>query len=133
MPTIRLPSDPSLENLKKQAKALRKAALDPGARAAHEEAAALVAEFHPRGRAALADLSLGDAQLVIARRYGFASWPRLKKRVEVVREFARSPHAAPEMAAAVHAHGKDVEELVDEFVRLACLVYGGDHKSRRAR
>ena len=48
MPTQPLPNNPSLENLRKQAKSLRKSVL------AHEsEALARVREFHPRPNEAI--------------------------------------------------------------------------------
>jgi hypothetical protein len=83
MPVRRLPSNPNLDHLKYQAKDLLKehAARTPGA-------AQRIREFHPRfGRATDAEifdakLSLSDAQLAIAREYGFPSWPRLKAHVE---------------------------------------------------
>ena len=70
-----LPSEPNLDQLKNQAKDLLKAhnAGDP-------EAIQRVRENHPTATAA--KLRLSDAQLVIAREYGFASWPKLKKHVE---------------------------------------------------
>jgi len=74
-----LPENPSLENLKKQAKGLLK-----GVRAGEAEARAQVKDFHPRGEAPLAGFTLSEAQLVIARSYGFASWPKLKQYLEVV-------------------------------------------------
>lgn len=66
-----LPPRPSLEHERKEAKALlrRLRAGDPDASArAHARHPALDASTLPR---------LADAQLVIAREYGFASWPRL--------------------------------------------------------
>src|SRR5262245_49483836 len=125
MPTTPLPSNPSFENLKKQAKSLRRAMLEAKERE-QAEAVALVSEFHPRARAALADFALSDAQLVIARRHGFPSWPKLKKHVEVVHEFSRSPHEEPAEPRT------DLDGLTDDFLRNACLTYGGDHVSRRA-
>lgn len=64
-----LPERPSLENLKKQAKALLK-------RHRAGDAAALerVAKVTPH---AVPPIALHDAQLVLAREHGFASWPRL--------------------------------------------------------
>ncbi|WP_211261315.1 hypothetical protein [Pseudonocardia acaciae] len=59
MPARRLPSDPNLENLRKQAKQLHR-----GARAGDPEAGSLVREFHPRD-VALAELSRADAQLAL--------------------------------------------------------------------
>ena len=73
-PTRSLPAVPSLEQQKKQARELLNAA-----RAGDAEALQRVRSHHPRAAAVdpLA-LSLADAQLVLAREYGFPSWPRLK-------------------------------------------------------
>src|ERR1700722_1666803 len=57
-----LPANPNLRHLKDQAKNLKKA-----------------------GRAA----SLSEAQLKIARSYGFASWPKLKSHVESLEEIGQ--------------------------------------------
>ena len=83
MPVRRLPSNPNLDHLKYQAKDLLKerAARTPGA-------AQRIREFHPRFRRATdagifdAQLSLSDAQLTIAREYGFPSWARLKRHIQ---------------------------------------------------
>ena len=83
MPVRALPPNPSLEHLKYQAKDLLKglAARDPAV-------AQRVREFHPEWTKAsdreifAAPFRLADAQLAIAREYGFASWARLKRRVE---------------------------------------------------
>src|ERR1700730_10950081 len=83
MPVRRLPSNPNLDHLKYQAKDLLKerTARSPGA-------AQRIREFHPRFRRAVdaevfdAQLSLSDAQLTIAREYGFPSWARLKRHIE---------------------------------------------------
>ena len=83
MPTKKLPSRPSLEQLKHQAKDLLKAK-NSGDLAALQR----VREFHPRfagtndTRILAATFALSDAQLAIAREYGFPSWPKLKARVE---------------------------------------------------
>ncbi|HET6275576.1 MAG TPA: ankyrin repeat domain-containing protein [Candidatus Cybelea sp.] len=83
MLTRQLPSHPSLPQLKQQAKDLLR---DQRAHLPH--AAQRMREFHPRFRKASdgaifdAVLKLSDAQLAIAREYGFASWPRLKSYVE---------------------------------------------------
>ncbi len=73
MPTVPLPARPSLEQLKKQARLLQRAV-----RSGHPQALALVAEHQP-SRAALDTFSLDSAQFVLARRYGFASWPKLRQ------------------------------------------------------
>lgn len=83
MPVKRLPSNPSLDHLKYQAKDVLKshAGRSPGA-------AQRIREFHPRYTAATdteifnAALHLADAQLTIAREYGFPNWARLKRHVE---------------------------------------------------
>lgn len=70
-----LPSAPNLEHLKKQAKALRKAVR------AQEPAALSRMEAQP-GSTSGADVCLANVQFVIAREYGFPSWPRLKAYVQ---------------------------------------------------
>ena len=83
MPVRPLPSNPNLDHLKYQAKDLLKE------RTAHTlEVAQRIREFHPRFRRATdaeifdTQLSLSDAQLTIAREYGFPSWARLKRHIE---------------------------------------------------
>ncbi len=70
-----LPLEPNLDQLKNQAKDLLKAH-----KASDTEAIQRVRESHPGWSGA--KLRLSDAQLVIAREYGFASWPKLKTHVE---------------------------------------------------
>ncbi|WP_061300769.1 ankyrin repeat domain-containing protein [Herbidospora cretacea] len=111
MPIDRLPDNPSLEHLRKQAKTLLQ-----HVRAGAPEALGLLAEFHPRPPQTA---RLADAQLVTARRYGFASWPRLKAHLDTVARYSRSPHRVEASA-----------ELPQEFLRLACLTYGADHPGR---
>ncbi|TKK91262.1 ankyrin repeat domain-containing protein [Herbidospora galbida] len=105
MPVRRLPDNPSIEWLRKQAKTLLR-----------RDSAALVAEFHPRPPQTL---TLSDAQLVIARMYGFASWPRLKAHLDTVARHSRSPHLV-----------EPADDLPAEFLRLACLTYGADYPGR---
>lgn len=77
LPTRRLPERPNLDQLKRQAKELLEAFV------AGEEGA--VAEVNRYSRDAdSATFALHDAQLVLARAYGFASWPKLKAYVEGV-------------------------------------------------
>ena len=71
-----LPQAPSLEHLRKQAKDLLRA-YRTGDAAVVERIKAV----HPHPAASM---RLADAQLVIAREYGYASWPRLKAYVERV-------------------------------------------------
>jgi hypothetical protein len=83
MPVRRLPSNPNLDHLRYQAKDLLRehTARTPGV-------AQRMREFHPRfGQAQDAEifdahLSLSDAQLAIAREYGFPSWARVKAHTE---------------------------------------------------
>jgi ankyrin repeat protein len=80
-----LPSRPSLEQLKKQAKDLLKFHKSGDA-----EAVKRIRESHPafstisESEVRAAKISLSDARLVVAREYGFASWPKLKAHVESV-------------------------------------------------
>ena len=129
MPTCSLPSDPSLEHLRNQAKRLQRLVRDRAA-----DALALVREFHPRFASATADspeldaFTRADAQLVVARRYGFPSWNRLRQHLGVVERYSRSPHRQ-----AVGGPVEDDAALVDEFLRLACLVYSNDDPARWRR
>src|ERR1051325_10432274 len=88
--TRRLPEHPSLEHLKKQAKVLLDD-LRSGNPVAHERYRALLS------RAAPAAPRLADAQLALAREYGFASWAKLKAHVEAIG--AHPPPAPPRPAA----------------------------------
>src|SRR2546426_12668340 len=80
-----LPARPDLDQLRTQAKELLKShkSSDP-------EAVKRIRESHPRFAGAseaemrAAKFSLSDAQLVVAREYGFASWPKLKQHVESI-------------------------------------------------
>ncbi len=111
MPTVPLPNDPSSEQLRKQAKELR-----DRARAGDPDALALIAEHHPdRGPDGEHVVSLSAAQLVVARQYGFASWARLKRHLDVVEQYSRAPDDVAPSTDPVH-----------EFLRLACLEYGRD-------
>lgn len=116
MPSKSLPSSPSLDHLKYQAKDLLKArqAQDP---AAFQR----LREFHPKFARLSADelkvatLSLQDAQLVVAREYGFESWPRLKQHVQ-----SWPRHDA---TAATPSHPGAIESrdaLAARFLEFAC-------------
>lgn len=77
VPSRTLPAQPDLAHLRRQAKDLLKAF-------AAGDAVAL-AEVHARYRDADPHtFALHDAQLVLARSYGFDSWPKLKARVDGV-------------------------------------------------
>lgn len=112
--TTSFPPNPSLENLKKQAKALQKKW-----RAGDAQTLSRIRAVHPQ-YARLSDVQLraakprlSDCQLVLAREAGFESWPQMKVAV-------RSSN----------------QEVADQFVNLACLCYDDphyDHRSFHAR
>ena len=114
MPPRSLPENPSLEHLRKEAKRLKKS-VDAG----EAEALALVRELHPRGDA-LPRFSLADAQLVVARGYGFASWPKLRQHVEIIERFTWTKP-------------RESHSPADEFLRLACVDYAGWRATNAAK
>lgn len=71
-----LPPRPSLEMQQKRAKNLRRAAV-----AGQAEALQRIEALHPHPPAADA-FTLADAQLVIARGYGFESWAALRRKID---------------------------------------------------
>lgn len=75
--TLLLPDAPCLEHLRNQARALQKAH-----RAGEPEAQRRVTPFFPAPVPAESPLRLAQAQLVVAREYGFPSWTRLRAHVE---------------------------------------------------
>ena len=87
-----IPQRPNLEFDRKAAKALLRAY-----RAGDAAARDRFAQHHPRGDAF--EPKLADALLVIAREYGFASWPRWKQFVET-RQLDRAAQAAALVKAA---------------------------------
>lgn len=129
MPPRGLPGNANLEQLKNGAKSFQRAV-----RAGDAGAAEVVREFHPRladaqpGSPELTAFTRADAQLVVARSFGFPSWPRLKAYLATVATYARAPHAQ-----AVGGPIADERSLADEFLRLACLNYGEDDPARRVR
>ena len=114
MATARLPEDPSLDQLRKQAKDLR-----DQARAGAPDALDLVGAHHPDGPH---PPSLAGAQLVVARHHGFRSWAALKRHVQTVQRYRRVPDQVD--AASSPA---------DQFLLLACLRYGHDDHPDRWR
>jgi ankyrin repeat protein len=110
--TARLPDDPSFEQLRRQAKDLRDLS-----RAGVQGALDLVGAHHPDGPHPVA---LAGAQFVVARHYGFSSWAVLRRHVQAIEHYRRSPD---ELASAA--------QPADEFLLLACLRYGGDDSPSR--
>ena len=120
-----LPTQPNLEQLKNQAKDLRKAHQQ-----ADPEAIQRIKDHHPRLSGASdsaifrADFSLQDAQLVLAREYGFPSWSKLvaavtsskphsalPEDVDPPRPPAEVPMTADEMEAALDYLGLRMERF----------------------
>ena len=106
MPTISLGMDPDLGQLRKKARELQRAV-----RSGDPDALALVAEFHPDGPPS-ATFQLSAAQLVLARHYGFASWSRLRRHVEIVTASTWQP-----------TRSEPGENLPAAFLRLSCGGY----------
>ena len=115
-----LPTEPSLQQLRHQAKDLQRAV-----RAGDPDALAEVASLHPGGRPdpAAASFPLSAAQLVVARRYGYGSWLRLRRYVETVERYSRFPERMQSAGASP----------ADDFLRLACLYYEDDEPGRWLR
>jgi len=104
-----LPPRPNLENLKKQAKLILKGHLGGNRDILRE-----IREHHPRWSTSSEDaiqsarFTLADAQLVIARQYGFDSWPKLKAQV-LLRQDAPSHEIVKRLRDA--AGRGDLEQL----------------------
>ncbi|SIJ66047.1 Uncharacterised protein [Mycobacteroides abscessus subsp. abscessus] len=113
-----LPSNPSLDRLRDGARALQR-----GVRTADPAALATVRQHHPRCDIALArkQFALHDAQLTMARRYGFTGWPALVRYVELTKDLGTDP-------SAVDERGLD---SADRFCALASLRYDADDEPPR--
>lgn len=108
MPTKRLPAKPHLDELKRQARDL----LAESA-AGVPSACQRIREFHPRyggasdEQVAEAHLGWSDGLFIIAREYGFGSWPRLRHHVLSQSSVLQHSHtdriADPVFRAAVQA------------------------------
>ncbi len=96
-----LPSRPNLEHLRNEARDLQRGlrATDP-------------------------DTKLSDAQLAVARRYGFPSWPALRAHVETITRYFWAP---------VEPGAVDGRDVVDRFMASACLTYSGAEARERPR
>ena len=107
-----LPDRASLQHLKNQAQDLRSDFND-----GKPDAAARVKDNLPRAAAASAELKatglkLSDAQLVIAREYGFPTWARLKRHVET-----RSGVEQGEIALVQRVLSEEVPDIKSGFYR----------------
>ncbi len=102
-----LPAQPNLEHLKKQAKELLRD-FQRGDGVALERFRSLAST------STLTDPKLAEAQHIVAREYGFSSWPNLKEHVEAL---ALSP--AEQLSAAVCAsNARRVARVLEEYPQL---------------
>ncbi len=117
LPTRRMREHPDLEQLKRQAKEL----LNGFAKGNVTAAAEINAHYD---RADAATFALHDAQLVVARSYGFDSWPKLKAYVDgvTIRRFVEAVSAGD--IAHVRTMLKVRPELADMTVS-----YGDEHRA----
>ena len=107
-----LPSHPNLDKQRKLAKALARDYWR-----GKSEAIARVRALHPKPPAP-ENFVLSDAQLVIARGYGFAGWPHMKRKIE---SLTRSP--AELFKAAVEASDVDhVRQLLQSDPDLVSMI-----------
>ncbi len=90
---VPLPSDPSIEQLRKQAR-----------------------EMQEEMRRDDSSIKLSTAQRLVARKYGFPSWPKLVRHLEVVARYSWRPDD----------EGGVADSPADAFLRLACLTYTDD-------
>lgn len=98
----------NLEQQRKRAKELHRGLIAGDAAAARR-----VAAHHPKGAQLPPPMArLADAQLVLARENGFASWPRLKDhiaRLDEARLAMSRPQAAPDTPRTLHIRcGSDI-------------------------
>jgi len=113
----KLPSNPSLRQLRNQAKDLHKAQ-----KAGDPSALGRIGESHPRfsgmseAEIAAAEIVLADAQLVIARELGFNSWPKLKSHIQSLSLPASSTQV---IAISNKAEARVVAEIEKLYFRLA--------------
>ncbi|MEU0496405.1 ankyrin repeat domain-containing protein [Mycobacterium sp. NPDC006124] len=105
-----LPTNPSLEWFRRDARRLQRAVRD-----GDPEALALVLRHHRAGAPAdLATFALTAAQHVVARGVGFSSWPRLQAYLRTAERLRRDPTVAVD------------DDPVARFPALACLTYSQD-------
>jgi hypothetical protein len=111
-----LPNNPSLERLRRDARTLQRgvAATDGGA-------LEMVRQHHPRADVALDAFALHDAQLTVARGYGFSGWPALVRYLEFAADLTVDPGRVDD----------DTLAPTDRFCALSSLRYDdGDEPPR---
>src|SRR5882757_196877 len=126
-----LPSRPSLEQYKKQAKALLKSY-----KAGDGDALQRLRQHYPRlGKLTGSELRSGkfllaDAQLVVAREHGFESWPRFAKHVEALsRESSSTSKFESAVDAVVACDTTTLEQLLRQNPQLIRARSTRTHKS----
>ncbi|WP_020145094.1 ankyrin repeat domain-containing protein [Terracoccus sp. 273MFTsu3.1] len=114
---LSLPANPDLEHLRREARRLQRAV-----RSGEPRAIVLVSRLHPEGAPGdPTTFALSDAQLVVARSLGFASWPRLRTYLAAAAGLSRDPAALDPVLEA--SAGVDAAESASVTVALACLTY----------
>jgi len=107
-----LPNNPSLDRLKADARRLQR-----GITAGDPEAVGVVQRWHPKPSPALAAspsrFALHDAQLTVARAYGFTGWPALVHYLQIAADLTVDPSAVDE----------DSLDRADLFCALSALRY----------
>ncbi|WP_433200188.1 ankyrin repeat domain-containing protein [Dactylosporangium sp. CS-047395] len=111
MPTRGMPERPNLERFRRLARTLQRSV-----RAGETGAVQRITALHPSPVPPLPTFPLSAALLVVAREYGFASWPRLTRYIRTVAEHGWNTRLGSVAAA----------DPADEFCRLACLTYSGE-------
>ncbi len=115
-----LPDHPSSDRLRREARDLKR-----GVRGGSGAALDLIRRHHPNPGAALADpaaFRLADAQVCVARRYGFPGWADLIGVVRTVTALRRDPPSDP-LDLPDPSDPDDVLTVSDRFCALACLRY----------
>ncbi|MGH9851734.1 MAG: hypothetical protein ACREBD_18010, partial [Blastocatellia bacterium] len=119
--TLRLPARPSLEQLRKQAKELLRD-YRAGSIAAVERLSAVIPRLADTAQSG--DVTLADAQFVLAREYGFESWAKLAHHVETVNPSERRERyekLAVDLVAACGGDAEALERLNEQFPRALTL------------
>ncbi|GIH16918.1 ankyrin repeat domain-containing protein [Rugosimonospora africana] len=118
MPAVSLSDNPHLGYLRNRARELQR-----GVRRGDPDALRRLADQRVDVPGEPTAFPLSGAQLTVARECGFASWPRLRRYLDVVAQYRWD--AAPEPAGA--------GDVAGEFCRLACLTYANDGPVRWQR
>ncbi|MBJ8337444.1 ankyrin repeat domain-containing protein [Antrihabitans sp. YC3-6] len=107
-----LPNNPSIDRMRDDARKLQR-----GVTASTSRAINIVRRYHPRPDVALASapdrFALHDAQLTVARGYGFTGWPALVHYLEVAAKLSFDPDSVTEDSLAA----------ADRFCTLSSLYY----------